>query len=1020
MGSSVRSEVHQMQESNSSTQLWRVISADDNGYYRLESLYGGLSLDMNADNKYEYLLPLKIYTQNTNSDAQFFSIISRGNGYYSIHSKNTCLALDIYDGSTEANAKVVQWDPHGLDNQLYKFEEIEDRTITFYNNYNNNYLPSLREVYEHEGSTVPKNNYNSRGDGVSVRIDPSNDSLIITQTVANKDNDMRWVAAMTDSNTFGPNALEDTTVELHFKAKASVSGANIQFRWGFDSVDNYYPAALTTAWKDYTVEIPRTRKSGNNLHPYIDKACTVEIKEIALYVKGSTGYIGDTDFYSPQTITENIYNSVVFGPSNPTREGYEFDGWYDKRVGGNLISSDGIVFIGDLPGNLAVYAHWIKSEVHVHSFTTTVTQATCETEGHTLKVCEVCGYAEDTVTPALGHDYIHMHRDATCTEGVYDDWTCSRCGSSYGGGGDPLGHDYYPAVTHEAGCTSDGYILYKCSRCEDEYTETLPAHGHDFGEWVNADQNRHKHVCSWDESHVEYALHEWDEGVITTQPTATSDGVMTYTCTVCGATKTDTIAVNYEKIAVKTLPTKTSYFVGDSLNQSGLTLTVTFNNGNTETISSGFTCTPTKLNAAGTQKITVSYGGKTTSFNVTVKNDTVSGIEIKAQPNMTTYYVGDSFDPTGMTLTATYASGKTKTIYEGFTCSPETLLNAGTQTITVTYGGKTATVTVRVNEDQISGITVATLPNNMNYYVGDSISTNGLTLNVSYASGKAETVDSGFTVTPGIFRREGTQTVTVQYRGMTTSFEVAVEELPVKSYRINYIVDGAPYYTGAYQEGFAITPPTVPTKAGYTFMEWSPALPAVMPGHDLTVNALFAPIKYNAEFIADGTTIAIVTYTVEDQSIREREPAVPQKTGYTAKWNDYELEIGGIKVYAVYTPIPIENANIKIRNFVPTRTEAYKTTITFTAIVTDAPAGATIQWFVNDKKAETGETCTVKQATTDFTVQCKLIGSDGSVLAESEIETVKVNTGFFAKLIAFFKGLFGSLPVIAQTIKETL
>ena len=42
------------------------------------------------------------------------------------------------------------------------------------------------------------------------------------------------------------------------------------------------------------------------------------------------------------------------------------------------------------------------------------------------------------------------------------------------------------------------------------------------------------------------------------------------------------------------------------------------------------------------------------------------------------------------------------------------------------------------------------------------------------------------------------------------------------------------------------------------------------------------------------------------------------------------------------------------------------------------------------------------------------------MLAESAVETVKVNTGFFAKLVAFFKGLFGSLPVIVQTIKETL
>ena len=35
--------------------------------------------------------------------------------------------------------------------------------------------------------------------------------------------------------------------------------------------------------------------------------------------------------------------------------------------------------------------------------------------------------------------------------------------------------------------------------------------------------------------------HVWDSGVITQEPTATADGVKTYTCTVCGATRTETV-----------------------------------------------------------------------------------------------------------------------------------------------------------------------------------------------------------------------------------------------------------------------------------------------------------------------------------------------------------------------------------------------------------------------------------------------------------------------------------------------
>ncbi|MEG1779642.1 MAG: hypothetical protein RR263_06015, partial [Oscillospiraceae bacterium] len=36
--------------------------------------------------------------------------------------------------------------------------------------------------------------------------------------------------------------------------------------------------------------------------------------------------------------------------------------------------------------------------------------------------------------------------------------------------------------------------------------------------------------------------HTWDDGVVTTKPTAANEGVKTYTCTVCGETKTESIA----------------------------------------------------------------------------------------------------------------------------------------------------------------------------------------------------------------------------------------------------------------------------------------------------------------------------------------------------------------------------------------------------------------------------------------------------------------------------------------------
>ena len=169
--------------------------------------------------------------------------------------------------------------------------------------------------------------------------------------------------------------------------------------------------------------------------------------------------------------------------------------------------------------------------------------------------------------------------------------------------------------------------------------------------------------------------------------------------TVNGLTSNCTINVKKEEVTsltIATKPTKTNYYVGDTLNTTGLKLTATYNNGTTQTITNGFTCTPTALSTAGAQTVTVNYGGKTATFTVNVQDVTLSGIAIASNPTKTSYYVGDTLDTTGLKLTATYSNGTTQTITSGFTCTPTALTSAGMQTVTVNYGGKTATFTVNV------------------------------------------------------------------------------------------------------------------------------------------------------------------------------------------------------------------------------------------------------------------------------------------------------------------------------------
>ena len=157
------------------------------------------------------------------------------------------------------------------------------------------------------------------------------------------------------------------------------------------------------------------------------------------------------------------------------------------------------------------------------------------------------------------------------------------------------------------------------------------------------------------------------------------------------------VEVTLQSISIKTNPTKTTYYVGETLDTAGLVITATYSDGSSKDITSGFTYSPTTLNAAGTQTITVSYSGKTTTFNVTVSNDAVKSVAVKTNPSKTTYNVNDTLNTAGLTLTATYNSGKMETVSSGYTCNPTKLTTAGQQTITVTYQGKTTTFVVTVN-----------------------------------------------------------------------------------------------------------------------------------------------------------------------------------------------------------------------------------------------------------------------------------------------------------------------------------
>lgn len=77
-----------------------------------------------------------------------------------------------------------------------------------------------------------------------------------------------------------------------------------------------------------------------------------------------------------------------------------------------------------------------------------------------------------------------------------------------------------------------------------ETTGASSTHTHTYSEQWSHNDSEHWHDCTGADCDevIDKAAHTWDNGNITKEPTCTAKGEMTYTCTVCKATKTEEIA----------------------------------------------------------------------------------------------------------------------------------------------------------------------------------------------------------------------------------------------------------------------------------------------------------------------------------------------------------------------------------------------------------------------------------------------------------------------------------------------
>lgn len=253
-------------------------------------------------------------------------------------------------------------------------------------------------------------------------------------------------------------------------------------------------------------------------------------------------------------------------------------------------------------------------------------------------------------------------------------------------------------------------------------------------------------------------------------------GAQTLTVTYNGKTDTyniEIIAKALESIAITTLPNKTHYLVDkDSFSAEGGKVTLYYNNDTSDVIDLNISMVSGFSNqTVGVKTLTVTYKGKTDTFNITVDEKTLTSISVTVKPNKLSYLEGDNFSKTGLVVTAYYDNDTSAAVsnysISGYSATP------GTKTITVTYNGKSDTFTVTVLAKSLSSIAVTTKPSKLTYTEGKAFDKSGMVVTAYYNNNTSGVVTdysvSGYTSTPG------TKTITVTYGGKNATFTVTVK-----------------------------------------------------------------------------------------------------------------------------------------------------------------------------------------------------------------------------------------------------
>ena len=345
-------------------------------------------------------------------------------------------------------------------------------------------------------------------------------------------------------------------------------------------------------------------------------------------------------------------------------------------------------------------------------------------------------------------------------------------------------------------------------------------------------------------------------------------------------------------ISLKTTPTKTQYYTGESLDFAGGEITVTYDDSSTEDMTIADAMAKGVLTASSTvatnaKSVTLSYGSKKATFDYYL----LDSISVGKNLTKMSYEHGDTIDFAGGELTATYknSAGNTSTqtlniadgISNGNITVDKTKADVDNKTLTFTYHEKTTTMDLTVT-DPVESISVTTTPTKLTYNSGDTISLAGGVITPITKSGKTGTAvatddpsvtastttaditkaTNKWTISGGDGLQAGNQTITLAYEGKTADITIVVNDTVSSISVTTQPTAKNKYGTEASALSFDGIVATVKTTGGATFTIGESSLSIDRSSYNANSLAKQSfPVKYGTVASSNNAELTLSNYT---------------------------------------------------------------------------------------------------------------------------------------------------------------